>query len=87
MSHIYPGSPIQVRKNQLKIKNKNNYFLPKIWKDKDNKSVSCTEKIKILNENILEIKQLSDEAIEDAELMGVDSEQVIAVIIDALNKK
>lgn len=68
-------------------KNKNSSFLPKLWKDKKNKAVSCTEKIKILNENILEIKQLSDDAIEDAILMGVNPDQVISVLVNALNKK
>ena len=71
----------------MKTKNKNNSFLPKIWKDKKNKPISCIEKIKILNENIVEIKQLSDDAIEDAKLMGIDPDQITSVIINTLNKK
>jgi len=71
----------------LKTKNKKNSFLPKIWKDKKNKPISCIEKIKILNENIVEIKQLSDDAIEDAKLMGIDPDQITSVIINTLNKK
>ena len=71
----------------MKTKNKKSSFLPKIWKDKENKPISCIEKIKILNENIMEIKQLSDDAIEDAKLMGVDPDQITSVIINTLNKK
>ena len=71
----------------MKTKNKKGSFLPKVWKDKENKPISCIEKIKILNENIMEIKQLSDDAIEDAKLMGVDPDQITSVIIDTLNKK
>ena len=71
----------------MKTKNKKNSFLPKIWKDKKNKPISCIEKIKILNENIVEIKQLSDDAIEDAKLMGIDPDQITSVIINTLNNK
>jgi len=71
----------------LTAKNQKNSFLPKVWKDKKNKPISCIEKIKILNENIMEIKQLSDDAIEDAKLMGVDPDQITSVIINTLNKK
>jgi len=71
----------------VKTKNKKNSFLPKIWKDKENKPIACIEKIKILNENIMEIKQLSDDAIEDAKLMGVDPDQITSVIINTLGKK
>ena len=35
----------------------------------------------------MEIKQLSDDAIEDAKLMGVDPDQITSVIINTLNKK
>jgi len=71
----------------VKTKNKKKSFLPKIWKDKENKPISCIEKIKILNENIMEIKQLSDDAIEDAKLMGVDPDQITSVIINTISKK
>tara|TARA_B100000686_G_scaffold348403_1_gene439377 strand:- start:10967 stop:11179 length:213 start_codon:yes stop_codon:yes gene_type:complete len=69
------------------IKNKNT-LLPKVWKDSKNKPISCSEKIKILNENILEINRMMEDAIEDAELMGADSNQVINILkksIDSTN--
>lgn len=62
-------------------------ILPKIWKGTNNETISCTEKIKLLNENIIEIKRMSDDAIEDAVLMGVDSNQVLNTIIKSIKGK
>ena len=59
-------------------------ILPKVWKGSNNEIISCTEKIKLLNENIIEIKRMSDDAIEDAVLMGADKNQVIDTIIKSL---
>lgn len=66
---------------------KNGKLLPKIWKGANDENISCTEKIKILNENILEISQITDDAIEDAILMGADPNQVIEIIIQSLKEK
>ena len=63
-----------------------NNILPKVWKGKNNDVISCSEKIKLLNENIIEIKRMSDDAIEDAILMGADEKQVIDTIIKSLKK-
>ena len=62
-------------------------ILPKIWKGTNNETISCTEKIKLLNENIIEIKRMCDDAIEDAILMRVDSNQVIDTIIKSIKEK
>jgi len=62
-------------------------ILPKIWKGTNNETISCTEKIKLLNENIIEIKRMCDDAIEDAVLMKVDSNQVIDTIIRSIKEK
>ena len=59
-------------------------ILPKVWKDINNDVISCSEKIKLLNENIIEIKRMSDDAIEDAVLMGADPKQVIETLIKSL---
>ena len=67
--------------------NKNDKLLPKIWKGTNDENISCTEKIKILNENIIEISQITDDAIEDAILMGADPNQVIEIIIQSLKEK
>ena len=67
-------------------KNEKN-ILPKTWEGLDDENISCTEKIKILNENIIEIDQIIEDALEDAVLMGADPKQVIKVIIKSLEEK
>ena len=42
--------------------------------------VSCVEKIKVLNENLTELHELAQEALEDAVLMGCDEQQVREVL-------
>src|SRR4029078_13098678 len=37
--------------------------------------VSCVEKIKVLNENLAELRALAQDALEDAVLMGADERQ------------
>jgi len=69
------------------VTSKNDKLLPKIWKGTNDENISCTEKIKLLNENILEISQITDDAIEDAILMGADPNQVIEIIIQSLKEK
>ena len=66
--------------------NKKN-ILPKTWEGLDDENISCTEKIKILNENIIEIDQIIEDALEDAVLMGANPKQVIKVIIKSLEEK
>ncbi len=58
-----------------------------IWKQPDGRSVSCDEKIKVLNQNLDEIRQACQEAFEDALLMGCDEEQirkVFAAVVETL---
>ena len=57
-------------------------FTPPIWRDPLGKALSCREKIRVLNENLEEIRQLSQDALEDAVLMGVDELQFRAVMAD-----
>ena len=46
-----------------------------VWLDPEGKPLSCLEKIKVLNENLEEIRELAQEAFEDAVLMGCDEAQ------------
>lgn len=58
-----------------------------IWRQPDGAPVACQEKIKILNENLAELQQVAQDALEDAILMGCDEAQVRAVLrslIDSL---
>lgn len=56
--------------------------LPPTWRGPDGAPVACLEKIKVLNENILEIRQMCRDALEDAVLMGCDEAQMRAVLLD-----
>jgi hypothetical protein len=53
-----------------------------IWRQPDGKPVSCVEKIKVLNENLAEIRQLAQDALEDGLLMGCSEEQLRQVLND-----
>jgi hypothetical protein len=51
-----------------------------VWRQPDGKPVSCVEKIKVLNENLDEIRQLAQDALEDGLLMGCSEEQLRQVL-------
>ena len=68
------------------MSNENN-IIPKVWKGINSDVISCSEKIKLLNENIIEINRMSDDAIEDAVLMGADPKQVIDTLIKSLKQR
>ncbi|HUC11813.1 MAG TPA: hypothetical protein VL985_15500 [Stellaceae bacterium] len=51
-----------------------------IWRTPEGEPVSCIEKIKVLNENLAELRELAQEALEDAVLMGADERQVRGVL-------
>jgi DNA-binding transcriptional regulator YhcF (GntR family) len=58
-----------------------------IWQQEDGTAVSCEEKLKVLNENLEEIRQFCQDAFEDALLMDCDEEQIRQVfssVIDSL---
>jgi hypothetical protein len=51
-----------------------------VWRTPEGEPVSCIEKIKVLNENLAELKALAQDALEDAMLMGCDERQVREVL-------
>jgi hypothetical protein len=51
-----------------------------LWHTPEGEPVSCVEKIKVLNENLAELRDLAQEALEDAVLMGCDEAQLRAVL-------
>lgn len=51
-----------------------------VWRTPEGEPVSCLDKIEVLNENLQEIYELSQEALEDAVLMGCDEGQVRDVL-------
>lgn len=51
------------------------------WRTADGKPVSCEEKLKVLDENLDELRQLCQDAFEDALLMDCDEEQIRKVFL------
>lgn len=57
------------------------------WLQSDGIPVSCREKIKVLNENLDEIRELAQDALEDAILIGCDEDQfrtVLKLLVESL---
>lgn len=50
-----------------------------VWVQPDGQPVSCEEKLKVLDENLAELRQLCQDAFEDALLMGCEESQVRSV--------
>jgi hypothetical protein len=46
-----------------------------VWRSPSGEVVSCVEKLKVLQENLQEIQQICQDALEDAVLMGCDESQ------------
>jgi hypothetical protein len=46
------------------------------WRQPDGGLVTCVEKLKVLAENVSELRQLAQDAFEDALLMGCDEAQL-----------
>ena len=57
-----------------------------IWRQPSGAPVSCTEKIKVLNQNLAEMAQMGEDLVEDAVLMGCDEKQIRAVLADMVRK-
>ena len=62
---------------------------PALWPGADGQPVSCREKLKVLAENYDELRQLAQDAFEDALLMGVDEaalRKLLHELVDGLEK-
>ena len=57
-----------------------------VWRSPQGEIVSCVEKIKVLRENVEEIRQLCQDALEDAILMGCDDAQFRRVLTELVQK-
>jgi hypothetical protein len=53
-----------------------------IWRSPTGEVVACVEKNKVLSENMEEIRQVCQDALEDAVLMGCDEQQFRAVLTE-----
>lgn len=55
-----------------------------IWRRPDGSIVACTEKIKVLRENLKELQQMAQDAFEDALLMECTESQIRAVFQEVI---
>ncbi len=55
-----------------------------VWRKPDGTPVGCHEKIKVLNENFVELRQMLQDALEDAVLLGCSEAQVRAVFAEII---
>jgi len=55
-----------------------------IWRSPSGEVISCTEKNKVMQENLAEIRQICQDAFDDAVLMGCDEQQVRAVFVEII---
>ena len=62
-------------------------FPPSItWRKPDGSVVSCFEKVKVLNENYSELRELLQDAMDDALLLGCSEAQVRAAFQQLLDE-
>lgn len=57
-----------------------------LWRSPQGEIISCVEKLKVLRENLDEIQQLCQDALEDAVLMGCDDAQFRTVLTELVDK-
>ncbi len=62
------------------IKHTETDFDPPAWHSAQGTPLSCHEKIKVLNQNLAEIRQMCQDALEDAVLMEADETQFRGVL-------
>jgi hypothetical protein len=61
-------------------------FTPPTWLKPDGSVLACVEKIKVLNENIEELRGLAQDAVDDAVLMGGTQAQIKQVLLEMLER-
>lgn len=57
-----------------------------IWHRPDGSVVACTEKIKVLRENLVELRQMAQDAFEDALLMECSEAQIRTVFQEVIDE-
>ncbi len=56
-----------------------------VWRGPKGEIIACFEKNKVLRENLAEIRQTCQDALEDAVLMGCDEQQFRAVLNELID--
>ena len=57
---------------------------PVRWQDSSGKLIACTERVKVLNENLDELRQVAQDALEDGILMGCCERQLRDALAEAV---
>lgn len=57
-----------------------------VWRSPKGEVIACVEKNKVLGENLEEIRQCCQDALEDAVLMGCDEQQFRSVLVELVNQ-
>lgn len=81
-----PGPGEAGRIEHIAVKTQDNETL--VWRQPDGSPIVCEEKLKVLNENLSEVRQVCQDALEDAVLMGCDEKQIrrmLRFIVDSLD--
>lgn len=52
------------------------------WRAPDGQPIACREKLKVLDENLEELRSLYQDALDDAVALGCDTESFRAVVTD-----
>ena len=55
-----------------------------VWRGPKGEIIACTEKNKVMRENLEELRQMAQDALEDAVLMGCDEHQVRQALADLM---
>jgi hypothetical protein len=58
----------------------------RLWPQADGTPVSCREKMKTLDENDAEVRQVLQDAFDDAILMGVDEAAMRRILAEAVDQ-
>ncbi len=57
-----------------------------VWRSPSGEVLSCIEKLKVLRENLEEIQQICQDALEDAVLMGCDESQFRQILTNLVQQ-
>jgi hypothetical protein len=55
-------------------------WMPAVWRTPEGGVVACVEKLKVMSQNLIELRQTAQDALEDAVLMGCAEDQVRDVL-------
>ena len=64
-----------------------NGFVPEpVWRGPDGETIACVEKLKVLRENLEEIQNSCQDALDDAVLMGCEEGQFRQALVGLVNR-